>query len=59
MCGWRKKSQKKLKRERCRFRLDERLGARGDVLIYVLSRGSLTTGERERERERKKERESL
>jgi hypothetical protein len=32
------------------------LGAQGDVLIYVLSRGSLTTGEREREKERKKER---
>jgi hypothetical protein len=58
MCGGAKGQEKteRKERERCRFRLDARFGALGDVPIYVLSRGSLTrlATEREREREREK-----
>jgi hypothetical protein len=55
-----KKNHKEVKRKRAPpLSLDERLGARGDVPIYVLSGGSLTTGDGERETEREREREPL
>ncbi len=62
-CKRSKENTKEMKRKRA-FPLSvrrERLGARGGVPIYVLSRGSLTTGdgERERKKERERERKSL